>query len=183
MPAARTFTGDGCGCRFRPLGRSGCVTTAATLNPGDSMSADKLAQASSAVPKKTMRSGDMQRRKGQICDREKQSSAHQTALDGKRTSSRRRRGARRRSGHRPFSQRTPAIRTKIFVQFAGGQDEQQPFAHRLGAFAFRAIEFAGDEVSELLRHGAQIFASTRRMSRSTLMGDWVESIECTNSGP
>src|SRR6266404_2348269 len=73
MPAARTFTGDGCGCKFRPLGRSGCVTTAAMVKADDSRSADKLAQASSAVPKKTMRSGDMQRRREQICDRENQS--------------------------------------------------------------------------------------------------------------
>src|SRR5262245_56446798 len=59
----------------------------------------------------------------------------------------------RRAGYSPFSQRTPAVRTEVFVQFTGGQDQQQPFTHRLGAFAFRAIEFAGDEVTELLAHG------------------------------
>src|SRR6266545_7180041 len=96
-----------------------------------------------------------------------------------RTSGRDGRRGQRRTGHGPLAQRTSAIPTKVFVQFAGGQDQQQPFAHRPGAFAFRAIEFAGDEFSELLRHDGQILATTRRMSRSTLMGDWVESTVCT----
>ena len=41
------------------MGRSGPVTTAATSKAGDPVNADKLGQASSAVPKKRIRSGDM----------------------------------------------------------------------------------------------------------------------------
>src|SRR5262245_33799805 len=92
-------------------------------------------------------------------------------------------GRMRWTGHSPFAKRTAAIRTEVFMQLTGRKDQQQPFAHRLRAFAFRTIQFAGDEISELLRHGGQIFASTRRMSRSTLMGVCVESIVCTNCGP
>ena len=40
------------------------------------------------------------------------------------------------------------------MQFAVGQDEEQAFAHRLGALALGAVKFAGDELSELLGHGA-----------------------------
>jgi hypothetical protein len=38
------------------------------------------------------------------------------------------------------------------MQFAVGQDEEQAFAHGLRALALRAIQLAGGEVAELLRH-------------------------------
>src|SRR6266511_854180 len=56
---ASTLTEEGCGIRCRPLGRSGWVTTAATSKSDDCASADRLGQASSAVPKNTIRSDDM----------------------------------------------------------------------------------------------------------------------------
>src|SRR5947207_5236913 len=56
---ASIFTNEGCGARWRPLGRSGCVTTVATSKAGDRNSIDKLGQANSAVPKKMTRSGDI----------------------------------------------------------------------------------------------------------------------------
>src|SRR5438093_13521623 len=56
---ASVFTNDGCRARWRPLGRSGCVTTVATSKAGDRTSIDKLGQANSAVPKKMTRSGDI----------------------------------------------------------------------------------------------------------------------------
>src|SRR5438128_12104110 len=59
-------TGDGRGGTFRLLGGAGCVRPATTVNGDDSRSADKLEQASSAVPKKTMRNGDMRGRQTQI---------------------------------------------------------------------------------------------------------------------
>jgi len=40
------------------------------------------------------------------------------------------------------------------MELARRQDQQQFFAHGLGAFAFRAIEFAGGEISELAGHGS-----------------------------
>src|SRR5438132_14427346 len=61
-------------------------------------------------------------------------------------------GALRRSrpvaGHRALSHRGRALGAEIFIKLAGGEDEQQFFADRLGDPAFRTIEFGGNE----LRH-------------------------------
>src|SRR5437867_335266 len=72
---ASIFTGDGWRIRCRPRGRSGRVTTAATSKAGDPASADKLGQASSAVPKKRIRSGAMPGSQGEKSLRQKKKSA------------------------------------------------------------------------------------------------------------
>ena len=111
-------------------------------------------------------------------------STQQTAPAGRRTRQRGGPSLDGRAGDCPFGERAAAAGAKEFVKFTGGQDEEQFLAHRLGTAAFGAIQFAGGEGSELLRHdGSEIFAMTRRMSRNTLMGVWVASIWCTNSGP
>src|SRR5579859_1950089 len=51
---ASALTGDGCNLSSRPLGRSGCVTTAATENCLSPASAARLAQDNSGVPMKTI---------------------------------------------------------------------------------------------------------------------------------
>src|SRR5438874_13305613 len=69
---ASIFTNEGCRARWRPLGRSGCVTTVATSKAGDRTSIDKLGQANSAVPKKMTRSGDIPARQRQERGRQKE---------------------------------------------------------------------------------------------------------------
>ncbi len=64
-------------------------------------------------------------------------------------------GRNGRPGYGTFAQRSGTAGTDEFVQFAARQDQQQPFAHRLGATAFRAIEFTGGKGLKLLRHAAK----------------------------
>jgi hypothetical protein len=139
------------------------VTTAVMLHEGWWINADRLALASSAVPKKTIRSGGMSIRQKEKSAAQKEiistrrrrvrpGSTQKAALPGGRTRRRRRRG-HRRAGHCPFGERIAAAGAKKLVKFAGGQNEQQFFAHGLGAFALRAIQLAGGEGSKLRGHG------------------------------
>jgi hypothetical protein len=57
LTTASCFTAHGCTLWSRPLGRSGCVTTATTLTPGLAHNAAKLGQAISALPMKMTRRG------------------------------------------------------------------------------------------------------------------------------
>src|SRR6185437_1478329 len=133
------------------------------LPEGQFISADRLARASSAVPKKTIRSGGMSirqkeksaaqkeiisTRRSRACPR----STQKAALPGGRARGRRRRG-HRRAGHRSFGERIAATRAEKLMKFAGGENQQQLFAHGLGALALRAIQLAGGEGSKLLGHG------------------------------
>ena len=58
------------------------------------------------------------------------------------------RRSRPMAGHCAFAHRGRALGAEIFIKLAGGEDEQQFFADRLGDPAFRTIEFGGNE----LRH-------------------------------
>lgn len=71
-----------------------------------------------------------------------------------------------------------------FVQFTGWKDQEQSFANGLGTVTLRTVKLAGGKSSELLPHKCQVkFASTRRMSRSTLTGVWVASMVLTKLEP
>ena len=68
------------------------------------------------------------------------------------------RGSGCRPGDGAFAQRGGASGAQELVQFARREHEQKPFAHRLRAAAFWAIEFAGRECSKLLlRHGLNLY--------------------------
>ena len=59
------------------------------------------------------------------------------------------------------------------MEFAVGQNEKQPRPDRLGFLAFGAVEFAGDELTELSAHCSAMMLSR---SRKTRTGDWAESM-------
>src|SRR5581483_7815738 len=61
------------------------------------------------------------------------------------------RASGRNSGDLTLSERCGAAGTKILVEFAGGEHEQQALAHGLGAATLGTVEFAGGEGTELLR--------------------------------
>jgi hypothetical protein len=63
-----------------------------------------------------------------------------------------RRRCYRWSGHGAFAERSGAAGTEELVEFAGRQDQQEPFPDRLGATALGAIKLAGGEFTELLLH-------------------------------
>jgi hypothetical protein len=86
-----------------------------------------------------------------------------------------------RPGDCPFSQRRRALRTHELVQFTRRQNKQETLAHRLRGLAFRAIQLARGEFSELLRHIPQLFTMCRKRSNSTLCGDWSELMRCSMS--
>jgi hypothetical protein len=56
-------------------------------------------------------------------------------------------------GDGSFTERLAAAGAEVFVEFAGGEDEEQTFPDRLRFAAFWAIEFAGGEGAELFPHG------------------------------
>ena len=58
-----------------------------------------------------------------------------------------------------FAERRGAAGAEEFVQFAVRQDEEEAFAHRLGALALGAVKLSCGEVAELLAHAAEAYGS------------------------
>jgi hypothetical protein len=58
-----------------------------------------------------------------------------------------------RNGDGAFAERMAAADAEVFVEFAGGKDEEETLADRLRFTAFGAVEFAGRECAELFPHG------------------------------
>lgn len=56
-------------------------------------------------------------------------------------------------GNRAFAEGSATGDAEVFVEFAGGEDEEEALPDWLGFTAFGAVKFAGSECAELLPHG------------------------------